>query len=99
MLITASCVYYRRTPLMHASFRGRTDTVKYLLEHGADPHYVSSDGESALSEAASYGKQDIVKLLHTEYNADIEAGKSIDITAISMLLRLLIVQLKKSLQL
>ena len=44
------------TPLIHAARQGHLHTVKYLLDHGADPSVASSLGATALHHAAGIGK-------------------------------------------
>jgi ankyrin repeat protein len=43
--------FSNRTPLMIAAFRGHEELFTYLLEKGADPYAVDSDGLSVLSHA------------------------------------------------
>ncbi|KAI5017240.1 hypothetical protein ZWY2020_037618, partial [Hordeum vulgare] len=54
-----------RTPLFFAIRKG-AGIVKYLLEHGADPNKVNSDGISLLHEATMSGNGETVKLLLTK---------------------------------
>ncbi|XP_069505222.1 DNA-binding protein RFXANK isoform X2 [Ambystoma mexicanum] len=51
------------TTLMWASAFGEIETVRYLLEVGADPHALAMERESAVSLASSGGFTDIVVLL------------------------------------
>ncbi|KAG8594899.1 hypothetical protein GDO81_001354 [Engystomops pustulosus] len=51
------------TPLMWAAAFGEIETVRYLLEMGADPHILAKERESALSLASTGGYSDIVTLL------------------------------------
>ncbi|XP_063770622.1 DNA-binding protein RFXANK isoform X1 [Pseudophryne corroboree] len=51
------------TPLMWAAAFGEIETVRYLLELGADPHVLAKERESALSLASTGGYSDIVTLL------------------------------------
>ncbi len=44
------------TALMRAAFSGDLELSKLLLSHGADPHAVSSDGESMLEAAAGVAR-------------------------------------------
>ena len=39
------CLYIGKTSLMKAAMRGRTETVKILLEHGADINTKDKDGK------------------------------------------------------
>lgn len=50
-------------PLIYAAWQGRTETVKFLLDKGADIDAVSPSGISALMMAAREGHYDTVKLL------------------------------------
>jgi ankyrin repeat protein len=43
------------TALMRAAFSGDLELVRLLLSHGADPHVVSSDGETMVEAAAGLG--------------------------------------------
>uniref|UniRef100_A0A8D0GLM8 Regulatory factor X associated ankyrin containing protein n=1 Tax=Sphenodon punctatus TaxID=8508 RepID=A0A8D0GLM8_SPHPU len=58
------------TPLIWASAFGEIETVRYLLEWGADPHVLAKERESALSLASTGGYTDIVVML-LERNVDI----------------------------
>ncbi|XP_006778389.1 PREDICTED: DNA-binding protein RFXANK isoform X1 [Myotis davidii] len=51
------------TPLIWASAFGEIETVRFLLEWGADPHILAKERESALSLASTGGYTDIVGLL------------------------------------
>ena len=46
------------SPLQLASLHGRLDTVRYLLDHGADPNCQDDDHRTPLSLAAN-GKDDV----------------------------------------
>ncbi|KAL8652260.1 MAG: hypothetical protein Q9210_002778, partial [Variospora velana] len=52
-----------RTPLMWAAWRGDSQSVSILLEHGADPHATSSDGNSVLIYATYGGSLECMKLI------------------------------------
>lgn len=52
-----------RTPLMWASWRGDSQSVSLLLEHGADPHATSFDGNSVLIYATYGGSLECMKLI------------------------------------
>ncbi|XP_048198604.1 DNA-binding protein RFXANK isoform X3 [Perognathus longimembris pacificus] len=58
------------TPLIWASAFGEIETVRFLLEWGADPHILAKERESALSLASMGGYTDIVALL-LNYDVDI----------------------------
>ena len=51
------------SPLILASIRGYTDTVRLLLARGAQVHLKASNGMSALDAASYYGRTETVKLL------------------------------------
>uniref|UniRef100_A0A8C2TJ01 Regulatory factor X associated ankyrin containing protein n=1 Tax=Coturnix japonica TaxID=93934 RepID=A0A8C2TJ01_COTJA len=58
------------TPLIWAAAFGEIETVRHLLEWGADPHMLARERESALSLASMGGYTDIVIML-LERNVDI----------------------------
>ncbi|XP_008944340.1 PREDICTED: DNA-binding protein RFXANK-like, partial [Merops nubicus] len=58
------------TPLIWAAAFGEIETVRQLLEWGADPHVLAKERESALALASMGGYTDIVLLL-LERNVDI----------------------------
>ncbi|ERE91163.1 DNA-binding protein RFXANK-like isoform 2 [Cricetulus griseus] len=58
------------TPLIWASAFGEIETVRFLLDWGADPHILAKERESALSLASMGGYTDIVRLL-LEQDVDI----------------------------
>jgi ankyrin repeat protein len=58
------------TPLMAAATNGHTDTVKLLLEHGADVSYKDIFGRNALYNAVLQGHIECVALL-LGYNSDV----------------------------
>ncbi|XP_030396248.1 DNA-binding protein RFXANK isoform X3 [Gopherus evgoodei] len=51
------------TPLIWASAFGEIETVRHLLDWGADPHVLAKERESALSLASTGGYTDIVTML------------------------------------
>ena len=56
-------------PLVQAALFGKTDNVRVLLEHGANPNSPQASGLTALLEAARYGYREIVEML-LKYGAD-----------------------------
>ncbi|XP_054031116.1 DNA-binding protein RFXANK [Dryobates pubescens] len=58
------------TPLLWAAAFGEIETVRHLLDWGADPHALAKERESALSLASMGGYTDIVTML-LERNVDI----------------------------
>ncbi|MDP7463138.1 MAG: ankyrin repeat domain-containing protein, partial [SAR324 cluster bacterium] len=53
------------TALIEAAREGRTETVKLLLQHGADPALKDRFGRTAFDEAENEGHEDVAKLLKT----------------------------------
>ena len=53
----------RLSPLILASMRGYTDTVRLLLARGAQVHLKAGNGMSALAAASYFGRTETVKLL------------------------------------
>lgn len=53
----------RMTPLILASYNGRTDVVRLLLEHGADTDTKDNNGWNALSRAKQCNRRGVVSLL------------------------------------
>jgi hypothetical protein len=70
-----------RTALMAAARSGQTDTVKTLLEQGADVKAKDNDGLTALMDAATAGQTDTVKTL-LEQGADVNAKDIYGMTAL-----------------
>lgn len=52
-----------RIPLMWAAAEGRTEAVKFLLDHGSDIENSDHDGLTSLIRAAKRGKETVVSLL------------------------------------
>ncbi|KAJ4864350.1 ankyrin repeats (3 copies) domain-containing protein [Trichoderma breve] len=69
-----SAAKYGRIPLLSAARRGHEETVKFLLECGADPNAHDADGTTPLAQAAEKGHAEIVRLL-LESGAKLERGK------------------------
>ena len=57
------------TILMIVSSVGALDSVKFLLDNGADPNIQADDGRTALMRAAVNGKLDVVTML-IDHGAD-----------------------------
>lgn len=51
------------TPLMMAAFKGRSDTIETLLEHGADVTLKNKDGETAFHAAAQGAQPETFRYL------------------------------------
>ena len=62
-------------PLDHASLKGRTDVVRFLLESGANVQATNDWGVTALHVASSGGHLDVMRLLAT-FGADLHASLS-----------------------
>jgi len=51
-----------RTPLTFAALSGDADSVRTLLEGGADPNQTDSTGRTVLQLAERYGYWEVVKI-------------------------------------
>jgi uncharacterized protein len=58
------------TPLLHAAAEGDLESMRVLLDHGADPNARNGRNESPLGYACSYGHWEAAKLL-VERGADV----------------------------
>ena len=58
------------TPLLHAAAEGDLESMRVLLDHGADPNARNGRNESPLGYACSYEKWEAAKLL-VERGADV----------------------------
>ena len=56
------------TALIYAVFAKRTDNVKTLLQHGADPEIKNEEQMTALSYAKQHGLKTIIDLLQKANN-------------------------------
>jgi ankyrin repeat protein/rubrerythrin len=70
--INARSEKHRRTPLMLAAFGGHVDTVRLLLEKGADVNAKEAVVGTALTDASNAGRLEVVRLL-LEKGADVNA--------------------------
>lgn len=61
-----------RTALMIAAGGGHTETVKALLDHGANINATTDDGRTALMDASGQGKPEVLRAL-LDRNPDISA--------------------------
>lgn len=52
-----------QSALMHASWEGHMDTVKYLLAHGANVNLKDIDGKTAINAAILSHHEDIAEVL------------------------------------
>lgn len=64
------------TALSLASLNGRVEAVKYLLEHGANPHKVLKDSVTCLLEASRNGHTDCVEIL-LDYQSPPPTGNAV----------------------
>jgi hypothetical protein len=48
------------TPLIIAAYAGHTETVRWLLAHGADPNVPNEDAETALHSSANAAQADVI---------------------------------------
>jgi hypothetical protein len=67
--------------LLARAERGDVDTIKTLLERGADIHATDKQGETALMKAARLGNYPVVKLL-IEHGANVNAIDATGATAL-----------------
>ncbi|KAK3912257.1 KN motif and ankyrin repeat domain-containing protein 1 [Frankliniella fusca] len=73
-----------QTALMLAVSHGRLDTVRLLLEAGADVNIQDEDGSTALMCAAEHGHLDIIKLLLAQPDCDVTVVDHDGSTALSI---------------
>ncbi|KAJ1529125.1 hypothetical protein HK096_009136, partial [Nowakowskiella sp. JEL0078] len=71
------------TPVYYAASNGRWDTVKILIEHGADPN-LSRTGYTCLHEAAKNGNNTMVEYLISEGHADVNKLSDDGVAAIKL---------------
>ena len=71
--VNAADPNYRQTPLMYACRRGQSATVAKLLEYGADVNQYSQRDSVALFEAIDNGNIEVVKLLLSHQELDVNA--------------------------
>ena len=71
------------TALIWAASRGYTETVRLLLEGGADMNLLAADGQTALMRAADNGHFDVVKVL-VDNGADVNIQTDRGITALRL---------------
>ena len=71
--VNAADPKYRQTPLMYACRRGQSTTVAKLLEYGADVNQYSQRDSVALFEAIDSGSIEVVKLLLSHQELDVNA--------------------------
>lgn len=61
---------YGRTPLSHAAENDHANTVKLLLNHGAQPDYADEDGITPMAFARMNGFDKIVTLLSSQHETE-----------------------------
>ena len=59
------------TPLTVASSAGQLESVSYLIDHGADPLYVNSEGENILHAIAMHCHFEILKYLESKLSKEV----------------------------
>lgn len=60
---------------MLAAYHGHADTVKMLLEKGADPNVLNDRGQSPIAGAVFKGEDEVVRLLWEVGRADVYNGQ------------------------
>jgi uncharacterized protein len=71
------------SPLFLAAGEGRLNSVRYLLDQGADVNVRDDRGRTALTEAAFYGNAEVIKELlrrGADANAITDEGTALDIS-------------------
>ena len=63
------------TLLMLAAYHGNVETVRVLIEKGADVDAINDRGQSPIAGAVFKGYDEVVRLLVNEGKADIRAGQ------------------------
>lgn len=71
------------TPLHEAAWNGKTDVVRWLLEHGAKVTATAGHGETALHLAAQGGHADVIRALLAA-GADVHARDGSGKTALDI---------------
>lgn len=77
----------QRTLLWHASRKGMTEMVKFLLESGADPNVVSIDGMAAFNAAIYHGHINVTKVYLNLLGVDLNSPQSDSFHPLSMAAR------------
>uniref|UniRef100_A0A1I8JRG7 ANK_REP_REGION domain-containing protein n=1 Tax=Macrostomum lignano TaxID=282301 RepID=A0A1I8JRG7_9PLAT len=75
-----------RTALMLAAGHGRLESLRLLLQLGADPNLQDDEGFTALMLAAEQGHLDCVRALLAHPNLDVELQNNEGVTALSLAL-------------
>uniref|UniRef100_A0A1I8H407 ANK_REP_REGION domain-containing protein n=1 Tax=Macrostomum lignano TaxID=282301 RepID=A0A1I8H407_9PLAT len=84
--INAKSVPSGRTALMLAAGHGRLESLRLLLQLGADPNLQDDEGFTALMLAAEQGHLDCVRALLAHPNLDVELQNNEGVTALSLAL-------------
>lgn len=82
--VNSRATQHGQTALMLAVSHGRLDTVRLLLEAGADVNIQDEDGSTALMCAAEHGHLDIIKLLLAQPDCDVAVVDHDGSTALSI---------------
>lgn len=72
---------------MLAAYHGNADTVRVLIEKGADVDAINDRGQSPIAGAVFKGYDEVVRLLVNEGKADIRAGQPNAVQAAQMFKR------------
>ncbi|GAB7329054.1 hypothetical protein MBLNU13_g00896t1 [Cladosporium sp. NU13] len=75
------------TLLMLAAYHGNVETVRVLIEKGADVDAINDRGQSPIAGAVFKGYDEVVRLLVNEGKADIRAGQPNAVQAAQMFKR------------
>lgn len=72
---------------MLAAYHGNAETVRVLIEKGADVDAINDRGQSPIAGAVFKGYDEVVRLLVNEGKADIRAGQPNAVQAAQMFKR------------
>lgn len=72
---------------MLAAYHGNAETVRLLIEKGADVNAINDRGQSPIAGAVFKGYDEVVKVLVDEGKADIRAGQPNAVQAAEMFKR------------
>jgi len=72
---------------MLAAYHGNVETVRVLIEKGADVDAINDRGQSPIAGAVFKGYDEVVRVLVNEGKADIQAGQPNAVQAAQMFKR------------
>jgi len=72
---------------MLAAYHGNAETVRALIEKGADVNAINDRGQSPIAGAVFKGYDEVVKVLVEEGRADVHAGQPSAVQAAHMFKR------------